>query len=126
MYRIKKRPKVLVVEDESISREAFSLMLEQKGFISKEAANGKEALEKVMEDKPDVIILDLMMPVMGGLETCLRLKENPETRDIPVIICSATPLTELKKENVRFEGYIGKPFSIRELCKKIEEVLRLD
>ncbi|MBU1061383.1 MAG: response regulator, partial [Candidatus Omnitrophica bacterium] len=70
--------------------------------------------------------LDLIMPVMGGLETCLRLKENPKTRDIPVIICSATPLTELKKENVRFEGYIGKPFSIRELCKKIEEVLGLD
>ena len=125
MDKERKKLKVLVVEDENLVREALSSMLEQKGFISEEARNGKEVLAKVVKDMPDIIILDLMMPVMNGSETYSKLKENPKTRDIPIIICSALPISDFKKDNIEVEGYLEKPFSIRELCEKINEVLGL-
>ena len=65
------------------------------------------------------------MPVMGGFETYLKLKGNPKTKDIPIIICSALPIADFKKDNIEVEGYLEKPFFIEELCKKINEVLGL-
>lgn len=79
---------VLIVDDEGYIRESMVYMLKEMGFAPEEANNGKEALDKVSQNRPDIIILDVVMPVMDGIETCKRLRENPDTRDIPIIFLS--------------------------------------
>jgi DNA-binding response OmpR family regulator len=85
----KKRIKVLIVDDEECIRECISDMLNERGFITETASNGKEALERVAQDKPDIIILDVTMPLMNGLQVCRQLKENPKQQTIPIIVFSA-------------------------------------
>ncbi|MBU1121804.1 MAG: response regulator, partial [Candidatus Omnitrophica bacterium] len=84
-----------------------------------------EALEKVAESKPDIILLDGLMPGMDGFQTCRHLRENPETKDVSIIFCSATHIEEVKKRKVAVDAYLEKPFSIEKLCEKIDEILEL-
>jgi len=84
-----KKIKILIADDENCTRDCIVYLLQKRGFISEGASNGKEALEKVKQDKPDIIILDIIMPVLDGLEVCKQLKENPDTQDIPIILLSS-------------------------------------
>jgi len=121
----KKRIKILIADDEECIREFLSYVLEKKGFVAEGAADGKEALEKITHDKPDIIILDVAMPRMDGLEVCKRLRKNPDTRGIPIILFSAQ-----ERMKSTFQGlpgaaikYIKKPGELEYLLAQIEELV---
>jgi DNA-binding response OmpR family regulator len=121
----KKRIKILIADDEECIREFLSYMLEKEGFVAEGAADGKEALEKIALDKPDIIILDVVMPRMDGLEVCKRLRENPDTRGIPIIFFSAqvrvdSVLQDLPGAAIK---YIKKPGEMEYLLAQIEELV---
>lgn len=94
----KTSPQVLIVDDEPTVVELFSSIIKQEGYEPVGAYGGKEAVDKIMNSHPDAIILDLMMPRFTGFEVIRVLKENPETIDIPVIVCTAKELSFEEKE----------------------------
>ncbi len=91
---------VLVVDDEPDVRELTRRTLEAEGLGVREAGNGQEALEEVARKRPGLIILDLMMPVMDGFEFVLRLRQNPDTADLPVVVVTAKELTAEDRERL--------------------------
>jgi DNA-binding response OmpR family regulator len=121
------RKKILVVDDDPELVELLSFNLQMAGYAIARAANGAEALKKVKTSVPDLIVLDLMMPEMDGLEVCEILRRNPATHATPIIM-----LTAVSSELTRFAGlgsgandYITKPFSIKQLISRIEELLHV-
>ncbi|MGC8743167.1 MAG: response regulator [Verrucomicrobiia bacterium] len=117
--------KVLIVEDESDVLELLVYNIKQAGYNVITAEDGKEALWKVKTYIPDIIILDLMLPVMNGIEVCKILKNDPLYSKTPILM-----LTARASENDRIEGfeagaddYIVKPFSMRELLIRIKKLL---
>ena len=121
----KRTIKVLVVDDEESIREALRMALEMRGIFSiREAADGKEALKKVIQSKPDVIILDVEMPEMDGLQAHRELKRDPQARDIPVIFLSAKPYKDIAQTvPIGVDEYMEKPLGIKELYAKIDKVI---
>lgn len=120
------QPNVLIVEDEPPLVELLSYNLEKAGFQIHIARDGEEALLAVEERKPDIILLDWMLPYVSGIEICRRIRRNPETRDVPIII-----LTARGEEDDRIRGleagaddYVVKPFSPSELVARVRAVLR--
>lgn len=117
--------KVLVVDDEESVRKSLSYILEGRGFIVKEAENGQEALEKVTQDKPDIIILDVTMPQMDGLKACRQLRKNPDTQRIPIIFLSAQ--RDIARLTRGLPGapieYITKPCDITYLLERINRLV---
>ncbi len=118
--------KVLIVEDEQDILQLVKLYLEKEGFRTTTAVNGAEALKKVKEDKPDFIVLDLMLPELDGLEVCKRLRSVPETAMLPIIM-----LTAKAEESDTIIGlelgaddYVAKPFSPKALVARIKALLR--
>src|SRR5436190_19259338 len=91
-----KQPTILVADDEPVNRALIERRLQREGYSVLTAQNGSEAVEKAQAALPDLVILDVMMPVMDGLEACRRIKEGDATRDIPVIFLSARDETEMK------------------------------
>lgn len=117
--------KILVAEDERDIRDLIGYTLRFAGFDVTVAMNGLEAIEQVGSDIPDLIILDVRMPKMTGYEACRKLKENPETRDIPVVFLSAKGQEAEIQEGLESgaEGYIIKPFAPEELVERIRSIL---
>ena len=122
----KDQPRVLVVEDEPAQLEILAYNLESEGFLVIRARDGEEALLLIREDVPDVIVVDWMMPHLSGIEVCRRLKSNPETRSIPVIILSARSEDEDKVRGLEIgaDDYVVKPYSVVELMARIRTQLR--
>ena len=122
----KDQPRVLVVEDEPAQLEILAYNLESYGFMVSRARDGEEALLLIREDVPDVIVMDWMMPHLSGIEVCRRLKSNPETRSIPVIILSARSEDEDKVRGLEIgaDDYVVKPYSVVELMARIRTQLR--
>ena len=122
----KDQPRVLVVEDEPAQLEILAYNLESDGFLVSRARDGEEALLLIREDVPDVIVMDWMMPHLSGIEVCRRLKSNPETRSIPVIILSARSEDEDKVRGLEIgaDDYIVKPYSVVELMARVRSQLR--
>lgn len=118
---------ILVADDEPINRALLQRRLEKGGYKVVLVENGKEAVDAVNASPPDLVILDVMMPVMDGLEACRRIKENPETNDIPVIFLSARDETEVKVNGLTLgaNDYIIKPFKAEELMARVDVALRL-
>src|SRR6185437_8133335 len=106
------RPRILVVDDEPFNVDYLEQELDDLGYDTVAATNGQEALDRVATDSPDLVLLDIMMPVMDGFTVLGRLKEHPATRDIPVIIISAmNDLRSIVKGIQRgAEDYLPKPF----------------
>jgi CheY-like chemotaxis protein len=117
--------RLLLAEDEPDVQLIARLALKKGGFQVDTVNNGMEALERVMSDRPDVILLDWMMPDMDGFETCKRLKENPATRDIPVIFLTAkVQEAEVAKAlALGAAGCIGKPFDALTLGNQVRAIL---
>ena len=115
------RERILVVEDEKDVREMIRLNLKAAGFDVVEAGNGAEALALAKNDPPKVIILDLMMPEMSGIEVCRALRRNPATSRIPVLMLTAKSTEEDKVVGfeVGADDYVTKPFSPRELVLRV-------
>lgn len=117
---------VLVVDDELDNRVMMRYFLESWGYEVTLAGNGAEALEKVRTEPPDLVLLDLEMPVMNGFETCDRLKTNPSTENIPVIMFTGLEKTEDKVKGIRkgADDYVVKTVDPEELQARIEMVMR--
>lgn len=91
-------PTILIAEDEQELRDLYALRLECESFKVVFASNGEEALEKTLKEKPDLILLDIMMPKKSGMEVLKELKSKPETSKIPVIMLTVLPHEEVKKQ----------------------------
>jgi len=117
---------VLVVEDEKDIIDVVDFNLQQAGYRVLKATDGAEGLRLARDQSPDLLVLDLMLPVMDGKEVCRRLKQGEDTREIPVLM-----LTALASETDRIIGfeigaddYLTKPFSPRELVLRVQAILR--
>lgn len=116
--------RILVVDDSSSVRLFLQSELEGEGFVVKTAENGREALELVPEFQPDLILSDLMMPVMDGSELCHELKQDDEFRSVPIIIMSSVGDKPLMRRLMRQGAttFLVKPFSVNQLSIVIEEI----
>ena len=121
----KKRGTILIVEDNNEIRHYLSSGLAEL-FNTLEAGNGEEALEKLKENEVDIIVTDVMMPVMDGIKLCKNVKQNIRTCHIPVIILSAKSETKDQMEGLQMgaDDYIPKPFSLAILTTKIQNMMR--
>ena len=119
--------RILVVDDNLDTVTALQQVLEKAGYAVEVARNGEEGCTKTLSSRPDLILLDIMMPIMDGYTMNQKLKENPETRDIPVIIISArsgmAPVFKAQK-GPPIQGYLVKPVSSKVLLLKIDEVFK--
>lgn len=95
------KERILIVEDDKALREMYQLRLSINGYDVLEAKDGEEGLDTAIKEKPDLILLDIMMPKMSGMDVLDILKSTPETKDIPVIV-----LTALNEESVRSKGLV--------------------
>lgn len=120
------RKKILVVDDEKDIVELIAYNLEQEGFSVCKAFDGRKAWEMVNADKPDLVILDLMMPAMPGMEVCRMIRRQAETAAIPIIMLTAKsdPVDKILGLEIGADDYITKPFHVRELIARIRAVLR--
>ncbi len=118
---------VLIVDDKVLNQKVLSAILEKNNFRTLTADNGKEAREMAVKHQPDIILLDIMMPVEDGFESCKKLKANPATADIPVIFISALDDAENKVKGLSIGGidYITKPFNKEEVLVRIKNYLKL-
>jgi DNA-binding response OmpR family regulator len=117
--------RILVVDDETDIVSTVKYRLEFCGFEVITASNGKEGLEKAASEKPDIILLDISMPIMNGHETLERLKNNPELKDIPVIMFTAFSDAKdvAKAVELGVTDYVTKPFDYTDLTTKITNAL---
>jgi two-component system, OmpR family, alkaline phosphatase synthesis response regulator PhoP len=117
--------RILVVDDEIYIVHILDFSLGMEGYEVLTALDGEQALEKARAEKPDLIVLDIMMPKLDGYETCKALKSREETRDIPVILLSAKGRNVDQKTGfeVGADDYITKPFSPRKLVERINAIL---
>jgi two-component system, chemotaxis family, response regulator PixH len=115
---------ILVVEDTPSEQELITTCLHESGYIAICANNGQEALQKIEAKKPDVVITDLVMPGMSGLELCRSLKKNPDTKDIPVVACTSKnqELDKLWGMKQGIDVYLTKPFTCEEILRAIRSV----
>jgi len=120
------RDRVLIVEDEKDVREMLRLNLKAGGFDVLEAHNGAEGLAIAKAELPSVVILDLMMPEMSGMEVCRALRRNPATSRIPILMLTAksTEVDKVAGLEVGADDYVTKPFSPRELLLRVRAVAR--
>lgn len=118
--------KVLIVDDEEFVRQLIQIKLKFCGIETVEAGNGVEAIEKAVSERPDLILLDVMMPKMNGFEACQRLKAHQETSHIPIIMLTARgdPSAKERGENAGALEYLTKPFSPQKLAERVLEILK--
>ncbi len=119
--------KILVVDDEVYILHILDFSLGAEGYEVITAADGAEAIEKARQEKPDLVVLDIMMPKVDGFEACRRLKADPETREIPVILLTAKGREVDRKMGMEVgaDDYIVKPFSPTKLIEKIGGFLKV-
>jgi two-component system, chemotaxis family, chemotaxis protein CheY len=114
---------VLVVDDDPDILEALSEILEAEGFEIRRARNGKEALEKLEPEPPQLILLDLMMPVMDGWEFAQRMRQRPGVATIPIIVLSADRNVGSKATDIGAVGHLAKPFELNDLLEMVRRSL---
>lgn len=120
------KPLVLVVEDEAALATMLRYNLEKQGYRVEEAADGQEALTRIAETQPDLVLLDWMLPQMSGLEVCRQIRRRSATRDLPVIMVTARTEDQdaVRGLNTGADDYIAKPFSMEALLARIRALLR--
>ncbi len=117
--------KILIVDDEPDILKVVQFRLSRRGYEVILATNGKEALEKIAQEKPDLVLLDVIMPVLDGLEVCKRLKEDESLKKIPVVMLTAQgTVNEEKLLSTHADGWIKKPFDPEELFQAVERFLK--
>ena len=128
---MKDKPKILLVDDDEDFVEATRLVLESKPYEVITAYNGDEGLAKARQERPDLIILDIIMPVKDGFNAAEQLKKAPELRDIPVLMLTSfservgeTSLSISQGLTLDTEDYVDKPVSPEQLLKRVERLLK--
>ena len=124
MDQVDTKKKVLIVDDEPNVRRLLHSIL-SKNFEVFEAEDGRQAIEMANTQKPDVVLMDMMMPKMDGLTACHMIKNDPATKTIPVIMVTAIgfELNVKLSQQMGASGYVTKPFSSEDLLNKIAQVL---
>ncbi len=120
------KPSILIIEDEKDLAQLVSYNLEQEGFRVKTESNGNDGYERVVKDLPDLILLDLMLPKMSGLEVCRMIRSNSKTKAIPIIMLTAKgeEIDRVVGFEMGADDYIVKPFSPRELVLRVKAILK--
>ena len=121
-----KRKRILIVEDEESLLKLESILLSTKGYLVTGVKDGQAALDEVAANKPDLILLDIMLPLIDGFEVCRRIKEDPDTKGIPVVMLTAKKSKEDMERGVRVcaDAYITKPFKSSMVMEVIEGLLK--
>jgi two-component system alkaline phosphatase synthesis response regulator PhoP len=119
-------PRILMVDDEKDIVDLIAYNLEKEGYETLKALDGEKALQLVRTKTPDLVVLDLMLPGIQGLEVCKRIRKDPETAFIPIIMLTAkgAEIDKIVGLEVGADDYITKPFSVKELLARIKAVLR--
>jgi len=117
--------KILVADDEPNIVTALEFLLQRNGYDVRVARNGEEALNAIERDPPDLVLLDIMMPIRSGYEVCKRIRERPEWAHIKVVMLSAKgrDVEVAKGMGIGADLYVTKPFSTRELVDKIRALV---
>ena len=116
--------KILVVDDEEDTRDLVSFVLKRDGHEVSMVKNGQECLDRVAYDKPDLILLDVMMPVMDGYTVFNRLAEGDDTRSIPVLVMTAKgEMKDVFQMSSNVVGYMEKPFDLNTLQMRVRQIL---
>lgn len=117
--------RILVVDDEPHIRRLVSFTLEKRGHEVLEATDGLEGVQMATEHRPDLILMDVMMPLMTGFEAVAKLQGTPATRDIPIVMLSAKSQSYEQEEGLRLGAlrYMCKPFNPQELVSTVSEIL---
>jgi twitching motility two-component system response regulator PilG len=123
-----KKNRILVVEDEESLLKLESILLSSKGYNVTGVMDGKSALEEIAANKPDLVILDIMLPEIDGFEVCRRIKENPETSGIPVVMLTAKKNSQdvARGTEVGAAAYLTKPFKSAKVIEVIEGLIGTD
>ena len=119
------KQKILIAEDEESLLKLESILLTSKGYDVRGVSNGQQALDAIAEERPDLVLLDIMLPEIDGFEVCQRIKDDPETKDIPVIMLTAKKSREdmARGEKVGADWYITKPFKSAMVIETIQRFL---
>lgn len=117
---------ILIVDDEPEVHTVLGKMLTKSGYAVQSAYDAKEAFDKIYSSRPDLVILDIMMPEVSGIEVCNKLKGDPDTKDILILIVSAKDTQSDRIEGLTHgaDDYVSKPFHLRSLIRKIEHMLQ--
>ncbi len=117
--------KILIADDRPEVVELVKVTLEGEGYLTIDAFDGREALEKIKREKPDLVLLDIVMPKMTGFEVLSQSKKDPALKEIPIIMLTAKGQKSDQEEGKELgaTGYIIKPFSPSALLGRIEEIL---
>ncbi|MCP3933101.1 MAG: response regulator, partial [Bacteroidetes bacterium] len=117
---------ILIVDDIASNREMMQEMLSKIGFKAITAENGKNALEVINETRPDLILMDIRMPVMDGITSTMKIKANPETENIPVLALTASTSVEDKEEIMEkgFDDFLTKPILVNELLSVLSQYFK--
>ena len=117
--------RILIIEDQEDNRTILRDLLTAAGYELIEAVDGEEGVKLAQQEKPDLILMDIQLPVIDGYEATRRIKADPSTQSIPVIAVTSYALAgdELKTREAGCDGYIAKPYSPRHLLEKVREIL---
>jgi len=118
--------RILIVEDNEMNRDMLSRRLERKGYATIIATDGGAGVEKAIADKPDLILMDMSLPVIDGWEATRRVKANPETQHIPVIALTAHAMAGDRDKTIEAgcDDYDSKPIDLQRLLSKIEAQMK--
>jgi two-component system phosphate regulon response regulator PhoB len=119
------KPAILIAEDDMVMRAVLGNLLETEGFRILEAGNGQEAVEMAKEERPALILLDIQMPLMNGIQACAALRSDPKTAGIPILICSAHGTFDNVEQCLTLgaKDFIVKPFDAARLREKVKAIL---
>ena len=119
--------KILIVDDEASNRDIFTQFLKLEGFQVYSAVDGEDGLQKIEEIHPDLVLLDILMPRVDGYEVCRRIKDNPETLFLPVVMITALHGSEEKIKGVEVgaDDFLSKPFNNLELVTRVKSLLKV-
>jgi len=117
---------ILIVDDMQSQLDLMAQYLTTAGYSIITATNGEEAIEKTLQNKPDAIVTDWMMPKIGGLDICRKLKKNPETAKIPIVACTAKnrDVDRLWAKKQGISAYVTKPCTQQELVSALQEAMK--
>jgi len=119
--------KILIADDKATSRELLRTVLERQGYAVTEAADGEEALQKALAEPPDLILLDLQMPLRSGYEVLVELRKDPRHAEVPIIAITASAMQGDREKALAagFTGYMAKPVALVHLREEVRRLLLL-
>ena len=116
--------KILIAEDNAVNRELLRELLEARGYAVDEACDGQEALDMIAQNQPDILLLDIGMPVLDGFAVVSKIRENPRLASLPVVAVTAYAMNGDREKilNSKFDGYLSKPVNARALTEELERL----